>query len=147
MGRPCHISPVQTFWFTLKAIHPLKWIANSHLWFTFNPSWPGLPELHKGLVGGGRSALPLKKKWNVVKNQFSESLPKCVVHKNNNSQDWFCKRKVAWKKLRRKNPRGADLPPPPGQLGSRTFVLFWLESEGHRSWFRATGHISLFVNR
>ena len=49
----------------------------------------------------------------------------CVEHKNNNFQDWFCKRKVALKTLRRKNPRGGQICPPPlGQLGLKLLVGF-----------------------
>ena len=29
----------------------------------------------------------------------------------------------------------------------RTYVLIWLELEGHNSWFHAIGHMSLFVSR
>ena len=49
----------------------------------------------------------------MVENQVFESLPQCVIHKNNNSQDWFCKRKVSFKKVMAEKPQGrADLPFP-----------------------------------
>ena len=35
----------------------------------------------------------------MVANQLFESLLLCLIHKNNNSQDWFCKRKVSAKYL------------------------------------------------
>ena len=49
----------------------------------------------------------------MVENQFFESLPLCIVHKNNNYQDWFLKRKVALKSViaEKSLGGGADLPP------------------------------------
>ena len=52
----------------------------------------------------------------MVENHVFESLPQCVVHTNNNSQDWFCKRKVALKKVTTEKPQGGQIGPPPGQL-------------------------------
>ena len=49
----------------------------------------------------------------MVENQFLESLPQYVVHKNNNSQNWFCKRKVAQKKVTAEKPQGGGRSAPP----------------------------------
>ena len=58
----------------------------------FNPSCSELPELHKALRRGADLA-PIKKIWNIVESQLFESLLQCVIHQNNNFQDWFCKKK------------------------------------------------------
>ena len=46
-----------------ETLRPDKLLSNKSvlnlLAYTINPSLPGLPELHEGLGGGGRSALPL----------------------------------------------------------------------------------------
>ena len=63
--------------------------------------------------GRGRSALPLKNSKIRLKTIFFQSLPLFALHQNNNCQGWSCKRKVPQKKLRRKNPRGGQICPPP----------------------------------
>ena len=74
-----------------------------------NPSWPSLQELHKGL-GGGRSALPLKKfeiwlKTNVLKVCHSVLYIKMIILKIG-----FVKEKLPKKSYGGKTP---------GQLGLR----------------------------
>ena len=49
----------------------------------------------------------------MVENHFFQSLAYCVIHEKNNYQDWFCKRKVFFKKLRWKNPREGQICPFP----------------------------------
>ena len=79
----------------------------------FNPSWPGLPELRQGLWGGGQICPTIKTFENKVENHFFLSWPLFALHQNNNCQGWSCKRKVAKKKLWRKNPRGGGRSAPP----------------------------------
>ena len=55
---------------------------------------------------GGQICPTIKKFQNKVENHYFQSLPLFALHQNNNCQGWSCKRKVAQKKLRRKNPRG-----------------------------------------
>ena len=59
----------------------------------FNPSFPGLPELHKTL-GGGQICPTIKNFSNIVENPFFQSLPEFVLHQNNNCQGWLCKKKL-----------------------------------------------------
>ena len=58
----------------------------------------------------------------MVESQLFESLLQCVIHQNNNFQDWFCKKKFPKKSYGGKTLEGADLPPS-GHLGLKGFSL------------------------
>ena len=62
----------------------------------------------------------------MVENHFFKSLPQCVVHKNNNYQDWFCKRFMA-----EKPQGGGNLPPPrPTRVKLKKLIIFPLFTKG-----------------
>ena len=78
----------------------------------FNPSWPGLPELRQDL-GGGRSALPLKKSKIRLKTTFFKVCHCLHYIKIIIVKVGLAKEKCLQKKLLRKNPRGGRSAPPP----------------------------------
>ena len=88
-----------------------------------NPSWPGLPELCQGL-GGGRSALPLKKSKKRLKTIFFKVCQclhyiKIIIVKVDLTKEKLLKKKLWRKNLGGEGGRSAT----PGQLGLRVSMF------------------------